>query len=57
MPLGTQSKREAERGPALGRRYEKWAWGMDELMPMAQMGKNSFADMGATLLDGLSTLW
>ncbi len=38
-------------------RYERYAWGQDELMPTRQVGKNSFAGMGATLLDGLSTLW
>lgn len=38
-------------------RYEKYAWGQDELMPEQQAGKNSFAGMGATLVDGLSTLW
>jgi mannosyl-oligosaccharide alpha-1,2-mannosidase len=37
--------------------YEKYAWGQDELMPEQQAGKNSFAGMGATLVDGLSTLW
>ncbi len=26
-------------------------------MPEQQSGKNSFAGMGATLMDGLSTLW
>jgi hypothetical protein len=30
---------------------------MDELLPLQQSGKNSFAGMGATLLDSLSTLW
>lgn len=30
---------------------------MDELLPLAKDGKQSFAAMGATLLDSLSTLW
>ena len=38
-------------------RYEKYAWGRDELLPEQQSSKNSFAGMGATLVDGLSTLW
>lgn len=37
--------------------YEKHAWGMDELLPISLKGKNSFAGMGATILDSLSTLW
>ena len=37
--------------------YEKYAWGMDELQPLSMSGKNSFAGMGATVLDSLSTLW
>ncbi len=44
-------------GAGRGRRYEKYAWGLDELLPLEQAGKNSFAGMAATLLDGLSTLW
>lgn len=39
------------------RGYERYAWGKDELLPEQRQGKNSFAGMGATLLDGLSTLW
>lgn len=30
---------------------------MDELLPISLRGKNSFAGMGATILDSLSTLW
>lgn len=37
--------------------YTEYAWGMDELQPLSQRGKNSFAGMGATIVDSLSTLW
>ena len=37
--------------------YAKHAWGFDELMPLAQSGKNSFCQSGATIIDSLSTLW
>ena len=30
---------------------------MDELQPVSRRGKQSFAGMGATILDSLSTLW
>lgn len=41
----------------LAPQYEKYAWGRDELQPLSQTGKDSFAGMGATILDSLSTLW
>ena len=37
--------------------YSTYAWGMDELQPVSKRGKNSFAGMGATIVDSLSTLW
>lgn len=39
--------------------YEKHAFGMDELQPLSQSGKDApeFGGMGATLVDALSTLW
>ena len=37
--------------------YSTYAWGMDELQPLSKRGKNSFAGMGATIVDSLSTLW
>ena len=37
--------------------YTTYAWGMDELQPISRRGKNSFAGMGATIVDSLSTLW
>ena len=37
--------------------YARHAWGMDELMPLTQAGKNSFGGLGATIVDALDTLW
>jgi mannosyl-oligosaccharide alpha-1,2-mannosidase len=37
--------------------YVAHAWGMDELMPLTQTGKNSFGGLGATIVDALDTLW
>ena len=37
--------------------YVKFAWGFDELMPLTQTGKNSFGELGATIVDSLDTLW
>eukprot|EP00899_Mesostigma_viride_P007967 jgi/Mesvir1/17171/Mv07593-RA.1 len=37
--------------------YEKFAFGMDELMPQVGHGKNQFGGLGATIIDSLDTLW
>lgn len=37
--------------------YVTYAWGMDELMPLTQRGKNSFGGLGCTIVDSLDTLW
>ena len=37
--------------------YTAYAWGMDELMPLTDRGKNSFGGLGATIVDSLDTLW
>lgn len=37
--------------------YEKYAWGMDELKPQSKTGENSFAGLGATIIDSLDTLY
>ena len=47
----------AETWPPCAFQYSTYAWGMDELQPLSKHGKNSFAGMGATIVDSLSTLW
>ncbi|CAM9711535.1 unnamed protein product [Laminaria digitata] len=37
--------------------YEEYAWGADELAPRSQRGKESWGNMGVTLVDSLDTLW
>ena len=37
--------------------YVTYAFGHDELMPGSLSGKDSFAGLGATILDSLDTLW
>lgn len=37
--------------------YEKYAWGMDELMPQSKVGVNQFAGLGASIIDSLDTLY
>jgi mannosyl-oligosaccharide alpha-1,2-mannosidase len=38
--------------------YKKYAWGFDELNPLARVGKNWIGTgMGATIVDALDTLW
>eukprot|EP00929_Paragymnodinium_shiwhaense_P118299 TRINITY_DN90237_c0_g1_i1.p1 TRINITY_DN90237_c0_g1~~TRINITY_DN90237_c0_g1_i1.p1 ORF type:complete len:874 (+),score=114.23 TRINITY_DN90237_c0_g1_i1:164-2785(+) len=37
--------------------YKKYAWGLDELQPLTKKGRDSFAGVGITILDSLSTLW
>eukprot|EP00250_Pteridium_aquilinum_P012694 c20880_g1_i1 orf=430-2277(+) len=37
--------------------YEKYAWGMDELLPQSQRGSNDFGGLGATIVDSLDTLY
>ena len=37
--------------------YEKYAFGDDELRPLAKRGKNAFGALGATIIDSLDTLW
>ena len=37
--------------------YEKYAFGDDELRPLAKRGKNAFGALGATIVDSLDTLW
>lgn len=39
------------------RAYEKYAWGMDVVKPIARRGHNEQYKMGITLLDSLDTLW
>eukprot|EP00927_Polykrikos_kofoidii_P078563 TRINITY_DN75380_c0_g1_i1.p1 TRINITY_DN75380_c0_g1~~TRINITY_DN75380_c0_g1_i1.p1 ORF type:complete len:798 (+),score=125.48 TRINITY_DN75380_c0_g1_i1:70-2463(+) len=39
------------------RSYRKHAWGSDELMPLSKRGKDTFGDVGMTILDSLTTLW
>lgn len=58
-PPSMQAMQQAVKGAMLHawNSYEKHAWGRDELQPMSLVGKDSFAGMGATILDSLSTLW
>lgn len=53
------SRREAVRAAMAHawRGYVRYAWGNDELMPVSQIGKNSFGGLGATIVDALDTLW
>ncbi len=37
--------------------YEEHAWGMDELQPITQDGRESLGGIGATIVDSLDTLW
>lgn len=37
--------------------YVKYAWGHDELDPVAKSGKDDFGGVGATIVDSLDTLW
>ncbi|CAM9913317.1 unnamed protein product, partial [Hapterophycus canaliculatus] len=37
--------------------YEEFAWGADELAPRGKKAKQSWGDMGVTLVDSLDTLW
>ncbi|KAL1901904.1 hypothetical protein Sste5346_001609 [Sporothrix stenoceras] len=37
--------------------YRENAWGYDELLPIKLKGKDGFSGWGATLVDGLDTLW
>ncbi len=37
--------------------YEEQAWGMDELQPITQDGRESLGGIGATIVDSLDTLW
>ncbi len=37
--------------------YVQYAWAADELLPVSRRGGTAFCNMGATLLDGLGTLW
>ncbi|KAH7357861.1 endoplasmic reticulum mannosyl-oligosaccharide 1,2-alpha-mannosidase [Plectosphaerella cucumerina] len=37
--------------------YKKYAWGWDELVPIAGAGKNTFGGYGASIVDALGTLW
>ena len=37
--------------------YVQYAWAADELLPVSQRGGTAFCNTGATLLDGLGTLW
>lgn len=37
--------------------YEKYAWGMDELLPQSRRGSNDFGGLGATVVDSLDTLY
>ncbi|KAI5069119.1 hypothetical protein GOP47_0015420 [Adiantum capillus-veneris] len=37
--------------------YEKYAWGMDELLPQSRRGSNDFGGLGATIVDSLDTLY
>ncbi len=37
--------------------YKKYAWGWDELVPIAGKGRNTFGGYAATLVDALGTLW
>ena len=37
--------------------YEEHAWGLDELQPLTQDGKETLGGLGATIVDSLDTLW
>jgi mannosyl-oligosaccharide alpha-1,2-mannosidase len=39
------------------RGYRRYAWGRDELEPVAKRGKDTFGGIGATVIDSLTTLW
>lgn len=37
--------------------YKRYAWGSDELQPLSKKGKDTFGNIGMTILDSLTTLW
>lgn len=37
--------------------YKRYAWGTDELQPLSKKGKDTFGNIGMTILDSLTTLW
>ena len=37
--------------------YREFAWGYDELLPVAQKGRNNWGGIATTLIDSMSTLW
>jgi len=37
--------------------YREYAWGYDELIPKTLLGLDTYSGWGATLVDGLDTLW
>lgn len=39
------------------RGYRRYAWGADELRPVSKQGRNSFGEVGLSVLDALDTLW
>jgi len=39
------------------RGYKRYAWGKDELEPLSKHGKDTFGNIGMTILDSLTTLW
>jgi hypothetical protein len=58
MHVALRRRRESIRAAMLHawRGYERHAWGMDELCPVSQKGKNSFGGLGATMIDAMDTL-
>lgn len=38
------------------RGYRRWAWGTDELHPISKKGRDTFGNIGMTVLDSLTTL-
>mmetsp|Transcript_4521 Transcript_4521/g.10560 ORF Transcript_4521/g.10560 Transcript_4521/m.10560 type:complete len:791 (+) Transcript_4521:39-2411(+) len=37
--------------------YKRYAWGADELKPVSLQGKDTFGNIGMTIIDSLTTLW
>ncbi|CAJ1422028.1 unnamed protein product, partial [Effrenium voratum] len=37
--------------------YKRYAWGADEIKPISLEGKDTFGNIGMTIIDSLTTLW
>ncbi|DBB01907.1 TPA: hypothetical protein ACH3X1_000502 [Trebouxia sp. C0004] len=55
--LDKKRRRVKEAAAHSWKAYKEHAWGMDELQPITQDGKESLGGIGATIVDSLDTLW